>query len=205
MERPFTFLLAYADWANGLTALNVALGMLSVSAALSGHVTLAAALIVAAHVVDHLDGWVARRYGNANLPARQFGGHLDTLADVVDFSLAPAVALIVATGNAAVGVAVALLFVVAGVGRLAHFEIVGAEGGRRYAGLPTTYAAYLGAIALVLVDAELIGSTACLAFFGALALLQIASITILKPTYPVTLGLMPGLFAVLLLLVQTLP
>jgi CDP-diacylglycerol--serine O-phosphatidyltransferase len=204
MARNVTFLGAYADWANGLTAFNAALGVLSVSAALAGNVLLAAALIVAAHVVDHLDGWVARRYGAANPSARQFGGHLDTLADVVDFSVAPAVALIVATGNTTASVAVALLFVIAGVGRLAHFEIVGAEGGRRYAGLPTTYAAYLGAIALVLVDVGLIAPTACLVLFSALALLQVANITILKPSYPVTLGLMPVLFAALLVFVSTL-
>ncbi|MEM5583792.1 CDP-alcohol phosphatidyltransferase family protein [Roseibium sp. AS2] len=191
---PATFLTRYVDRANSLTAANAALGILAISAALGGWVSLAATLIVIAASLDHIDGWIARRYCGNDREARQFGGHLDTLADVVDFSLAPVILLLAVSGLTWITISAAVFFVLTGIGRLAHFEIVGAEGGRRYIGLPTTYAAYLLCFPVVLTAFGFLPAEFLPAFYVVAGALQIANATIIKPPYFITVLFMPAAY-----------
>ncbi len=71
--------------ADAVTVANAALGFLAVVVAFAD-VQLAARLVLLAAVADGLDGILARRYGGT--PA---GPHLDSLADVSSFAVAPAV------------------------------------------------------------------------------------------------------------------
>jgi archaetidylserine synthase len=82
--------LGVADVAS---AANASLGFLAVVTA-SLDLMLAARLLLLAAVLDGLDGVLARRYGGT--PA---GKHLDSLADVASFAVAPA-ALVVVTATA---------------------------------------------------------------------------------------------------------
>lgn len=82
----------------------------------------AAALVLVAAGLDLLDGAVARRSASDG----EFGGNLDSLADLVSFGVAPALALYLSSLHAlpVTGVAVCLFYVVCGALRLARFPLV---------------------------------------------------------------------------------
>lgn len=131
---------------NVLTALNITLGvtaiLLALHAAGNGHAArsffvAAAWLVVAATVVDGLDGTVARRLGTTG----PLGAQLDSLADLTVFGVAPGV-LIYARFLVPFSpwtAAVPVLFALAGAFRLARFNAddSGAKH-THFEGLPTT-------------------------------------------------------------------
>jgi archaetidylserine synthase len=72
------------DTADVVTATNAALGFVAIAVAPS-NVELAARIILLAAITDALDGIIARRTGGSEI-----GPHLDSLADVASFGVAPA-------------------------------------------------------------------------------------------------------------------
>ncbi|MFB9823126.1 protein sorting system archaetidylserine synthase [Halobaculum roseum] len=141
-DRPrFLSRLGLAD---AVTAGNAALGTLAAVAA-AVDPTLAARLVLLAAVADGLDGVLARRYGGTPV-----GPHLDSLADVASFGVAPA--LIVAatvTGSYpldsapavyAAGLVVPAAYVALAVIRLAVYNVED-EGAKTTHGVQTTLAA----------------------------------------------------------------
>jgi CDP-diacylglycerol---serine O-phosphatidyltransferase len=119
---------------------NLFLGFWAVILSSHGNHEKAAALIFGAIVLDLLDGRIARLTGTAS----EFGGELDSLADVISFGVAPAF-LAYAWGFATmprVGWLVAFLFVMCGTLRLARFNVQKhVVDGRFFVGLPIPAAA----------------------------------------------------------------
>ena len=105
-----------------ITCGNLAAGFLAVLFAVGESYVQAATLVLVAAVLDLLDGAVARSSASDS----EFGGNLDSLADLVSFGVAPAVALYLAALQAwpVAGVAACLLYVVCGALRLARFPLV---------------------------------------------------------------------------------
>src|SRR5262245_45247425 len=100
---------------------NLFLGFWAIIKTLHGEYSEAAPLIAWAIVLDLLDGRIARMTGTAS----EFGGELDSLADVISFGVAPGV-LAYSWGFASlekVGWLAAFLFVVCGALRLARFNV----------------------------------------------------------------------------------
>jgi CDP-diacylglycerol---serine O-phosphatidyltransferase len=110
----------YVTLANALTSGSLVAGFFSVLLIFRGDYYTAAGLIALAAVFDMLDGAAARRAGNENA----FGTNLDSLADVVSFGAAPALALYMSSLYIlpVVGVAACLLFFLCGAWRLARFS-----------------------------------------------------------------------------------
>ena len=71
---------------NLVTLLALCLGLTSIRFAADGKFELAAVMIVVAAVLDGLDGRLARAIDGTS----RFGAELDSLADFVDFGVAPA-------------------------------------------------------------------------------------------------------------------
>jgi len=119
---------------------NLFCGYLSVWASIRGTFELAAILIVAAAVLDGLDGRVARMTHSTS----EFGEEYDSLADLVSFGVAPAV-LAYSWGLSdfrRIGWMASFLFVVCGSMRLARFNIQTHVADKRYfVGLPIPMAA----------------------------------------------------------------
>jgi CDP-diacylglycerol---serine O-phosphatidyltransferase len=131
---------------------NLFCGYLSVWCSIRGTFDTAAILIIAAAVLDMLDGRIARLTNSAS----RFGEEYDSLADLVSFGVAPAV-LAYAWGLAdfhRLGWMASFLFVVCGSMRLARFNIQTRVVDKKYfIGLPIPAAA--GTIAtLVLATPE---------------------------------------------------
>ena len=119
-----------------VTCGNLASGFLAVLFAASGDFFHAAAFVLAAAVLDLLDGAIARNGYDGDDRLSEFGKNLDSLADVVSFGAAPAFAVYTAVLHAlpVAGIAGCLAFFVCGALRLARFPLVG--GPDRFVGLP---------------------------------------------------------------------
>lgn len=131
---------------NAITSLGFLLGIWALLATAGGRYDDAAWLILACVIVDKLDGTAARLL-NASSP---LGGQLDSLSDLVTFSVAPAVlwaAALTATDAVFAGWPAAVIpfgaasvYALAGALRLARFNIEAEEGVLKdhFRGLPTT-------------------------------------------------------------------
>jgi CDP-diacylglycerol--serine O-phosphatidyltransferase len=119
---------------------NLFLGFWSLIRALHGQYEHAAFLLFWAIVLDMLDGRIARMTGTTS----EFGGELDSLADIVSFGVAPAFLAYTWAFELVprAGWLVAFLFVAAGALRLARFNVQRHGGdGRFFVGLPIPAAA----------------------------------------------------------------
>ena len=122
---------------NALTVLGLSLGLTAIRLALLDRWEIAVAAIIAAGIVDGLDGRVARILKASTA----FGAQLDSLSDFLCFGVAPALMLYLwalQEGRAA-GWAVALIYSVCMALRLARFNAgsseerrVGKEGRARW-------------------------------------------------------------------------
>jgi CDP-diacylglycerol---serine O-phosphatidyltransferase len=125
---------------NALTLSALSCGLASAAASMRGQARHAALAILAAALLDALDGWAARMTGSAT----RFGRRLDSVSDFVSFCVAPAALAYRADLESAgwLGGTAVLIYVVCGGSRLLRFDAQ-AESAERFdfTGLPTTGAA----------------------------------------------------------------
>ena len=134
---------------NILTTANLFCGFYGILASMQGGYELSAVLLVAAMILDSLDGRIARMTNTMS----KFGAEFDSLADLVTFGVAPAI-LTYSWALSAYGKwgwMVAFLFVVCGALRLARFNIqIGIIESRVFNGLPIPGAASVIATGIML-------------------------------------------------------
>lgn len=129
-------------FADSITLLNLASGILAIHAAAQGDILLAAALIAAGMVFDFLDGKVARLMRQQHAIGRE----LDSLADLVTFGVATG-AIALAKHDSLILVGAVLLYGFAAAYRLARFNI---ERRKNFRGLPSPAAAAVALSATLL-------------------------------------------------------
>lgn len=155
--------------ANVCTVLSIIAGMSAILLALHGNTMLAATLLLGSVVLDALDGPLARRFGVAS----PFGAQMDSMADMCAFGIAaPIVAFQWLHGGMPtwmLGAACALMAVCAAV-RLARFN-VSPKDGRYFSGVPTTLAATVLALSVLLLSGH------HLAFAGGIAVLALLMVS----------------------------
>jgi CDP-diacylglycerol--serine O-phosphatidyltransferase len=139
---------------NAATLSSLGLGVVAILLAMSGDTRVAAACLIACVVFDGLDGALARRFGVAS----PFGAQMDSLADMCSFGLAAPVVVYASLAGSVprpvAAVACALVAACAAI-RLARFN-VSPKDGRFFCGVPTTMAAAVLALA-VLIELPLPG------------------------------------------------
>jgi CDP-diacylglycerol---serine O-phosphatidyltransferase len=118
--------------ANLVTSVSICAGFLALVAT-SSRLALATALILLAALLDVVDGALARRAGGDHT----FGAQLDSLADLLCFCVAPALALHHASSAQppVTGVLAGSSVILAGAWRLSRFPLVQEQG--HFVGLPT--------------------------------------------------------------------
>ncbi|MEC9342979.1 MAG: CDP-diacylglycerol--serine O-phosphatidyltransferase [Pseudomonadota bacterium] len=106
---------------NLLTLLAIAAGLTSIRFAVEGRVELSVAAIMLAAFLDGIDGRVARLLKSAS----RFGAELDSLADFVNFGVAPAMLIYFTLTDALVsfGWIAALIYAICVCLRLARFNV----------------------------------------------------------------------------------
>lgn len=134
---------------------NIAAGVAACALAVTQRPDLGGLMILAAVLMDSLDGALARSLDATS----DFGAELDSLADVVSFGVAPAVLVgsLLPIGARQIGWALVTLYPLCAAWRLARFNVShngSEEGHEDFAGLPTTGAGAAAATA-VLVYARL--------------------------------------------------
>jgi CDP-diacylglycerol--serine O-phosphatidyltransferase len=140
---------------NLLTLFGLALGLTAIRFSDEGRLDLAVIAVVAAAVLDGLDGRVARMLRGTS----RFGAELDSLADFVNFGVAPALILYHAVlGQApSLGWLAALVFATAMALRLARFNVALDDLSRPewkknfFTGVPAPAGAITGMLPLYLV------------------------------------------------------
>ncbi len=128
---------------------NLICGFFSVISTFNGHYLQAAIFIILAHLLDGLDGYVARLTKTTS----QFGVEFDSLADLVSFGVAPAILVyywaLVPWGTW--GWLAACLYVVCGALRLARFNVqVRTVEKSHFVGLPIPAAAEMIAATILM-------------------------------------------------------
>jgi CDP-diacylglycerol---serine O-phosphatidyltransferase len=155
---------------NSCTLASLALGLLAIFLAMHGDIRLAAGCLVACVAFDGLDGALARKLGVSS----PFGAQMDSLADMCSFGLAAPVVVYASLAHTVpTGAAAVACMLVAGCAaiRLARFN-VSPKDGKFFCGVPTTMAAAVLALA-VLIDLPVPG----LALLGGVAVLAFAMVS----------------------------
>lgn len=152
---------------------NLFLGFWAIVRTVNGQYEEAAPLILWAIVLDMLDGRIARLTGTTS----DFGGELDSLADVISFGVAPALLAYRWAFEAMprAGWLAAFLFLVCGTLRLARFNVQRhVVDGRYFVGLPIPAAAGQVAAVVLMLPRQLEGR-----FEGMLALMAVIALAFL--------------------------
>lgn len=152
---------------NALTLLALCAGMTAIRLALLGRWEFAIAAVVVAMILDALDGRIARLMGATS----EFGAQLDSLADVINFGVTPALLVYIwaLSNTGGLGWALALVFVMACALRLARFNSALSTSdpppwaSRFFTGVPAPAGAGLVLLPITLsfeLDSEILGSAA---------------------------------------------
>jgi CDP-diacylglycerol--serine O-phosphatidyltransferase len=155
---------------NGFSLSNLLMGFISIIFTTKGEYYAAAVSVLAAMVLDCMDGRIARRFGVTS----NMGKELDSLCDIVSFGVAPAL-LAYQTGLAAVGfwgLAAAALFPVCGAYRLASFNMQ--KQMPYFTGIPITAAG--GTVVSLVISSKNLESFLCVVFLFALSFLMVSNI-----------------------------
>ena len=108
-------------------------GAASIYFSLQGQFTLAVVAVGVGALCDLLDGRVARAMGLAS----EFGKQIDSLSDLVSFIVAPAIFAYHIGLQAPWWIAAEGLYILAGIVRLARFNVTGTtDGGKFFEGVP---------------------------------------------------------------------
>ncbi|MEI7668658.1 MAG: CDP-diacylglycerol--serine O-phosphatidyltransferase [Pseudomonadota bacterium] len=138
---------------NMVTIAGLCCGLSSIRLAIEGKFELAIILLVAAAIIDGMDGRIARMLNSTSI----FGAHLDSLSDFVCFGVSPALVLYLWKLNTIKGIgwAVVLFFAVCCALRLARFntnmldETIAAWQKKFFVGIPSPAGALLALMPLV--------------------------------------------------------
>lgn len=188
----FVPMIGFLDLANVVTTANVGVAMLTVCSAKFGRFDLAASFMCLAAVLDFVDGHIARTRLAASTANRAFGQQLDSLADLLNFSVAPTLTVL-SMFETIEGAAAGVLLTLSGCLRLALFNALPASRDG-YVGLPTTYAGVILAITTLAWSYSLISSAAISALVILIAALQISNIKFPKVKAGMAVVLIPAIF-----------
>lgn len=137
---------------NLVTLAALSVGLTSIRFAVEGKFEIAVVAVIGAAILDGLDGRLARALRGTS----RFGAELDSLADFVDFGVAPALILYFSSLHRieSFGWFAALIFVIAAALRLARFNTMlddperPAWHGRFFTGMPAPAGAIVGLLPL---------------------------------------------------------
>ena len=130
-----TILSFVVDRANLVTLLGLSGGLLAIYFALNQRFSLAIIALLWAVFMDWYDGLVARKTPNRSESHKLFGGHMDSLVDMVTSATGPAIFLLSVGNFSPWFYPGALAIIVAGVLRLAYFDVYGLDENGAHAGL----------------------------------------------------------------------
>jgi CDP-diacylglycerol--serine O-phosphatidyltransferase len=173
------------DAANLLTLAGLFSSVLAITLAVTGRLSAAAVVLVAAFIFDVIDGPVAKRLQGRSAADQAIGANLDSLADVVSAGVALSVVFLAYGDFEAAFVPGAFLLAGAATLRLAYFNVYGlTDTSTTYTGLPTDLA-IISFVAVLLLDGPLTRSAFQVVLYAAvlaIAGLMVSSLRVPKFT-----------------------
>ena len=155
MSNKPTILSVVTDIPNIITLLGLSSGILGIYLALLGNFPAAIIAMLWAVLFDWYDGPVARRIPGRSDVQKAIGARMDSLADIVSLAICPAIILLSYGQFSAWFFPGALMIVVAGVVRLAYFDVFGVDDDGTIAGLSLDITALV--VALVFLVERVLG------------------------------------------------
>ncbi len=138
-------MIGFYDYTVILTYMSLLSAIGGITLVTCGHPILATYCLLFCGLCDMFDGKVARTKKNRTDEEKSFGIQIDSLTDIVAFGVLPATMAITLCGNAWYSYVVAALFTLAGLIRLAYFNVTEElrqketdECRKMYSGLPIT-------------------------------------------------------------------
>ena len=138
-------MIGFYDYTVVLTYVSLMVSLFGMTLASNGHYKMAIVCLAISGLCDMFDGKIARTKKNRTEEAKKFGIQIDSLCDVVCFGAFPIVISYSMGIRDVLGVAILLLYGVAGVIRLAFFNVMEeirqnqtTENRKYYQGLPIT-------------------------------------------------------------------
>jgi Phosphatidylserine synthase len=132
-----------------LTYANLVFGTLGIFSALDNRIENSLIFLILAGICDMFDGMVARTKKNRSTYEKSYGIQIDSLADIVSFCVLPAITSFSIGNKGIISTSFHILFILAGLIRLAHFNVTELEISRTkqlrkyYSGLPVTSTAII--------------------------------------------------------------
>ncbi|MFC2108220.1 CDP-alcohol phosphatidyltransferase family protein [Candidatus Bipolaricaulota bacterium] len=148
-NRP-TILSVVTDIPNIITLLGLSSGILGIYFALLGNFPAAIIAMLWAVLFDWYDGPVARRIPGRSDVQKSIGARMDSLVDIVSLAICPAIILLSYGEFSAWFFPGALIIVMAGVVRLAYFDVFGVDDDGTIAGLSLDITALVMALVFLL-------------------------------------------------------
>lgn len=155
-------MLGFYDYTVVLTYISLLISMGGMMFTMNGHFKLAVTCLALSGLCDMFDGKIARTKKNRTEDEKRFGIQIDSLCDIVCFGVAPALLCYRLGMRSLVGIAILMIYVLAGLIRLAFFNVMEEqrqnetdENRKYYQGLPITSAAI--ALPIVFMLSPLIG------------------------------------------------
>ena len=188
-------MIGFYDYTVILTYLSLLSAVTGIGLAVARHPLLAILCLMFSGLCDMFDGKIARTKKNRTEDEKRFGIQIDSLSDIVCFGVAPAVLCYCFGMRGIVGVAILMFYVLAGLIRLAWFNVMEehrqeetSEKRECYQGLPITSMAI--ALPIVVVLKPFLGCEFMLALHVVMLVVGILFITNFKLKKPknVTMG-----------------
>ena len=148
-NRP-SILSVVTDIPNIITLLGLSSGILGIYFALLENFPAAIIAMLWAVLFDWYDGPVARRIPGRSNVQKSIGAKLDSLVDIISLAICPAIILLSYGEFSAWFFPGALIIVVAGVVRLAYFDVFGVDDDGTIAGLSLDITALVVALVFLL-------------------------------------------------------
>ena len=177
--------LGIYDYTVILTYISLGISVFGITRALEGDFKVAIFCLALSGLCDMFDGKIARTKKNRTEVEKRFGIQIDSLSDIVCFGVAPAVLCYCFGMRGVIGVAILMFYVLAGLIRLAWFNVMEeqrqeetTEKRECYQGLPITSMAI--ALPLVVVLKPFLGCEFMLAMHVVMLVVGILFITNFK-------------------------
>ena len=152
-------MIGFYNYSVILTYIGLGFSVVGITFAISGDFTLALICLLASGFCDMFDGRIARAMKNRTELEKNFGIQIDSLCDLICFSVFPAIFGYCLGGNIFLRTASSVMIVLAAVIRLGYFNVIEQkrqneteEKMHRYTGLPVTSTALMLPVAYLAKD-----------------------------------------------------
>lgn len=153
-------MIGFYDYTVILTYMSLLSAVFGMTMTVSGHPIIATLCLLFCGLCDMFDGKVARSKKNRTAEEKSFGIQIDSLTDIVAFGVLPALIVLSLCHYVWYAYVIAALYVLAGLIRLAYFNVTEElrqketeECRKTYSGLPITSAALIFPIFYCIISA----------------------------------------------------